>query len=317
MHIDHETIAICMATYNGDSYLREQIESVLNQTNQNWVLFVRDDNSTDSTLQILQQYTSLYQNKIILIEDASLAGGSAKQNFASILSWVSTHYSFSYFMFADQDDVWLDTKVEKSLQFMKDNEADGSIPLLVHTDLTVVDRQLSVLADSFFHYRNLDPHLTDLRRLLVQNNVTGCTMLWNRALNDLLDLRNQNIVMHDWWITLTACVFGKILCLEEPTILYRQHGSNVVGATRVNSFGFILKRLRSYKQVQSKLKMSVAQAGAFLEHYKASLSQDQADILQQFSSLYHYGKLGRIIRICRGSFLKQGLIQIIGELLLI
>lgn len=317
MHIDHETIAICMATYNGDKYLREQIESILNQTNQNWVLFVRDDNSTDSTLQILQQYTSLYQNKIILIEDASLSGGSAKQNFASILGWVSKQYPFSYFMFADQDDVWLDRKVEKSLQFMKDNESDRSIPLLVHTDLTVVDQHLSVLDNSFFHYRNLDPHLNDLRRLLVQNNVTGCTMLWNRALNDLLDLENRDIVMHDWWITLTACVFGKILCFEESTILYRQHGSNVVGATRVNSFGFILKRLRSYQSVQHKLRMSVAQAGAFLDHYEASLSQDQAHILQQFSSLYDCNKLGRIIRICRGSYLKQGLIQIIGELLLI
>lgn len=317
MHIDHETIAICMATYNGDNYLREQIDSILAQTNQNWVLFARDDNSTDSTLQILQQYASLYQNKIVLIEDPSLSGGSAKQNFASILSWVSKRYSFSYFMFSDQDDVWLDTKIEKSLHFMKDNESDCSIPLLVHTDLTVVDRQLSVLDDSFFHYRNLDPHLTDLPRLLVQNNVTGCTMLWNRALNDLLDFNNRSIVMHDWWIALTAGAFGKILCLKDPTILYRQHGTNVVGATRVNSFGFILKRLRGYKQVQQKLKQSVEQAGAFLDYYKASLGHDQVHILQQFSSLYDYNKLGRIIRVCRGSFLKQGLIQIIGELLLV
>ena len=317
MHIDHETIAICMATYHGDRYLREQIDSILNQTNQNWVLFVRDDNSTDNTLQILQQYTSLYPTKIILIEDASLAGGGAKQNFASILSWVSKRYAFSYFMFADQDDVWLDTKIEKSLQFMKGNESDRSIPLLVHTDLRVVDQQLSVLDDSFFHYRNLDPHLTDLCRLLVQKNVTGCTMLWNRALNDLLDLENRDIVMHDWWIALAACVFGKILCLEESTILYRQHGSNVVGATRVNSFRFILKRLRSYQSVQHKLRLSVAQAGAFLDYYNASLSHDQAHIIRQFSSLYTHNKLGRIIRICRGCYLKQGLIQMIGELLLI
>lgn len=317
MYIDHETIAICMATYNGETFLREQIESILKQTNQNWILFIRDDHSSDKTLQILQRYASLYMHKIVLIEDSALSGGSAKQNFASILSWVSAHYSFSYFMFSDQDDVWLDTKIEKTLQYMKANVLDQSVPALVHTDLTVVDRQLSVLDRSFFHYRNLNPHLTDLCRLLVQNNVTGCTMLWNRALNDLLDLENRDIVMHDWWITLVACVFGKILCFEEPTILYRQHGSNVVGATRVNSFQFILKRLSSYQSVQHKLRMSVAQAGAFLDYYETSLSHDQARILQQFSSLYTHNKLGRIIQICRGSYLKQGLIQIIGEVLLI
>ena len=142
-------------------------------------------------------------------------------------------------------------------------------------------------------------------------------MLWNRALNNLLELNSRNIVMHDWWIALTACVFGKILCLESPTILYRQHGANVIGATRVNSFSFVLKRLCNYRQVQDKLKMSVAQAGAFLDRYETQLDQNQADILQQFSSLYTHNKLGRIIRIFRGSFLKQGLIQIIGELLLI
>ena len=317
MHIDHETIAICMATYNGETFLREQIESILKQTNQNWILFIRDDHSTDKTLQILQRYASLYKNKIVLIEDSTLAGGSAKQNFASILSWVSTHYSFSYFMFSDQDDVWLDTKIEKTLQYLKANVSDQSIPVLVHTDLMVVDWQLSVLDSSFFHYRNLNPHMTDPCRLLVQNNVTGCTMLWNRALNDLLDLENRDIVMHDWWIALTACVFGKILCFEEPTILYRQHGSNVVGATRVNSFGFILKHLSSHQSVQQKLKMSVAQVGAFLDCYKANLNQEQVQVFQQFASLYTHSKLGRIIRICRGSYLKQGLIQIIGELLLI
>lgn len=177
MHIDHETIAICMATYNGESYLREQIDSVLNQTYRNWVLFIRDDNSVDGTLQILRQYVCLHPDKIVLIEDPALPGGGAKQNFASILQWVSRQHSFSYFMFSDQDDVWLDTKIERSLQFLKQHESDQGTPLLVHTDLTVVDRQLSVLDESFFHYRKLDPHQTKLCRLLVQNNVTGCTML--------------------------------------------------------------------------------------------------------------------------------------------
>lgn len=316
MNINNETIAICMATYNGEAYVCEQIASILRQTCQNWILFIRDDGSTDQTPEILRQYALKYNDRIVLIEDPALSGGSAQQNFASILKWVTQRHSFSYFMFADQDDVWLDTKIEKSLRFMKKNETDNAA-LLLHTDLSVADQQLSILGDSFFDYRSLDPDVTDLRHLLVQNNVTGCTMLWNRALNDLLDLSDPQIAMHDWWIALTACAFGKILCLKEPTVLYRQHGKNVVGATRVNSPGFILKRLRGYRQVQDKLKLSVAQSGAFLAHYKNLLTQEQTRILQLFSGLYSHNKLVRVFTVCREGFLKQGFIQIVGELLLI
>lgn len=317
MHLDHNTIAICMATYNGGAYLREQLDSILDQTWEDWVLFVRDDGSSDETPGILREYAAKHEEKIILIEDPNLSGGSAKQNFASVLKAASDRYPFSYFMFADQDDVWLNTKIEKSLALMKQGEADGSLPVLVHTDLTVVDRDLSVLGGSFFAYRALDPQVTDLPHLLIQNNITGCTMLWNRALDQLLDLSSPEIVMHDWWIGLAACVFGKILCLREATVLYRQHGHNVVGATRVNSPGFILKRLLGHNHVRQTLKLAVIQAGTFYRHYEATLTPEQARILQTFSELYSHNKVQRMITVCRHSYLKQGWIQCIGELLFI
>lgn len=317
MTIDRDTIAICMATYNGEAYLREQLDSILDQTYRNWILFLRDDASTDGTQALLQQYAADHPDRILLINDTTLPGGSAKRNFASILEWVGSRYSFSYFMFADQDDLWLDTKIEKSMALLRAWETEPATPLLVHTDLTVVDAELSVLGDSFFAYRSLDPGITDLRRLLIQNHATGCTMLWNRALNDLLNLGNPHVAMHDWWITLTACAFGHIHCLREPTVLYRQHGHNAVGATRVNSPGFILKRLLGFRHVRSTLRLAVAQAGAFLSQNKERLSPGQIHILQLFSTLYSHGKLGRMILVCRESFLKQGWIQILGELLFI
>lgn len=306
-----------MATYNGESYLREQLESILNQTWTDWVLFVRDDGSSDKTCTILREYAAKYEDKIILIEDSNLPGGSAKQNFASVLKAASIRYPFSYFMFADQDDVWLNTKIEKSLALMKQSESEGAVPILVHTDLTVVDRDLSILGNSFFAYRALNPQVKDLSHLLIQNNITGCTMLWNRALNQLLDLSSPGIVIHDWWIALTACTFGRIVCLQESTILYRQHGQNVVGATRVNSPGFILKRLLGHNHVQKTLKMAVTQADIFYRHYRDQLDPEQTFILQTFSNLYTQSKLQRIITVFRYSYLKQGLIQCIGELLFI
>lgn len=317
MEINETTVAICMATYNGERYLSEQIESILKQTYKNWVLFIRDDASGDRTLEIIRRYAADYPEKIIQITDDSLSGGSAQKNFTAVLSWVSRNYPFRYFMFADQDDVWMDTKIEKSLRLLRQNEQNNPIPLLLHTDLKVVDHDLTVRGESFFAYRSLDPQVTDLRHLLIQNNMTGCTMLWNKALNDILDLRNDAIVMHDWWIGLTACVFGKIVCLREPTLLYRQHGGNTVGATRVNSVGFILKRLREKDHVRQVLRKPVHQAGAFLACYESRLTPEQKAVLQTFSGLYSHGKIVRIMTVCRESFLKQGWIQIIGELLFI
>lgn len=113
-------------------------------------------------------------------------------------------------MFADLDDVWLEDKVEKSMNVMLEAETDNNQPFFVHADLVVVDQNWNVLVESFFQYRTLDPEVQDLRHLLIQNNVTGCTMLWNKKLNDLLNLEDDAIAMCDWWIALTTCVFWKI-----------------------------------------------------------------------------------------------------------
>jgi len=315
--INANTVAICMAAYNGEKYIEEQIESIRRQTYTDWVLFIRDDNSKDRTVEIIQKYTSQYKNKIVLIEEPSLAGGSARQNFASILFWVKKNYNFHYFMFSDQDDVWLEEKIEKSIQSMKKAEEGDDLPILVHTDLKVVDQSLDVLGDSFFQYRALNPDVQDLRHLLIQNNITGCTMLWNRALNDLIDINDKAVVMHDWWIALAACVFGKIVCVKESTILYRQHGHNVVGATKVNTPGFIIKRLSGSSHVRETLHMATQQAAAFSKYYHSELRSETLNILTCFSNLYEHNKVIRILTVCRESFLKQGIVQIIGELMFI
>ena len=317
MNINADTVAVCMASYNGEKYIGEQLDSIIGQSYENWVLFIRDDHSSDKTVEILRKYAGEYPEKIVLIEDPALSGGSSKKNFAGILSWVTAHWDFRYFMFADQDDSWLEDKIEKSLRLMKQQEDDGNTPVLVHTDLKVVDRDLQVLAESFFQYRSLQTDKKDLRHLLIQNNITGCTMLWNRKLNALVDLNQEAVAMHDWWMALAASAFGKIVCLEESTILYRQHGGNVVGATRVNSLGFLWKRLTNLSHVKKTLHQAVQQAGAFLEYYETSLSEEQKNILRTFSELYSHGKLQRVVTVCKGKYLKQGLVQIIGELLFI
>lgn len=317
MKIDNDTVVICMAVYNGEKFLREQIESIIAQTWSKWILFIRDDGSKDKTPDLLKDYARAYPDKIVLIDDAGLKGGSAKKNFAVILNWVNCRYDFRYFMFSDQDDVWLKNKIEVCMKRMKREEARKSGPILIHTDLKVVDEKLEMLGDSFFAYRALDVKKKDLRHLLVQNNVTGCTMLWNRRLNDLIDLQNDAVAMHDWWMALAASSFGKIVCVNKPTILYRQHGSNVVGATRVNTLSFIVKRLTGKAHVKETLHMSMVQAQSFLKVYRETLSQEQIELLETFGDIMNHNKLMRIGMILKGGYLKQGIVQIIGELLFI
>lgn len=317
MNIADNTVAICMATYNGAAYVKEQIESIEQQSYKNWVLFIRDDNSTDDTVYILNEKAKKNPEKIILIEDNDIQGGSSKRNFAGILKWVSQNYNFNYFMFSDQDDFWLPQKVEMSVNKVKKIEETYNGPVLVHTDLKVVDRNLNEIGSSFIKYRALNPNVKDINHLLVQNNITGCTMCWNKKLNNILDISDDRVAMHDWWMALAASCFGRIEFISEPTILYRQHGNNVVGATNVNSLSFIIKRLTGSAHVKETLSMSMVQSKAFEDYYKNTLSDNQRAIVKKFSDLKTKGKMEKLKTILEYGYLKQGFVQIIGEMMFI
>lgn len=317
MVITDSTVAICMATYNGEKYIKDQIDSILNQDYDDWILFIRDDNSSDSTFSICDDYSEKYQDKIILIKDQISTGKGSKSNFSCILKSISEKYDFKYFMFADQDDIWLSNKISVCFNRMKQQEKDYDGPLLIHTDLKVVDSSLNELSPSFFLYRNINPNITELNRLLIQNNVTGCTMFWNKKLNEQFDISDERIVMHDWWITLVAACLGKIVLINSPTIQYRQHEKNVVGATKVNSLYFIKLRLNNLDHVKNTLNSSMIQGEYFYQLYRKKMNLRQQELVYEFSTLRKKNKLGKITTIIKNRFYKQGIIQIIGELIFI
>ena len=154
MNITQDTVAICMATFNGEKYIENQINSIINQSYKDWILFIRDDTSMDSTSKIIEKMETHYSDKIVLIKDNNLEGGSSKKNFATILKWVKDKYSFNYFMFSDQDDIWLEHKIKICMERMKEKENENIMaPILVHTDLRVVNQDLEILGESFFKYR--------------------------------------------------------------------------------------------------------------------------------------------------------------------
>jgi glycosyltransferase involved in cell wall biosynthesis len=218
-----EKINILMATYNGRRYVAKQIESILNQTYQDFRLIISDDCSTDSTLKILKEYEA--KDKRIEVFGQGENHGIV-ENFEFLIGKVRSEY----FMFADQDDIWNPDKIEKSLKKMEDENLD-----LVYTDLEVVDSRLNVQASSYWKAKGLDYRIykyNNFESLYLNNFVTGCTMLVkSKWINEFLPLpKESKYVLHDYWIPLIISQSGKIGYVNEPTMKYRQHSNNKVGA---------------------------------------------------------------------------------------
>lgn len=220
-------------------------------------------------------------------------------------------------MLSDQDDYWHANKIEKTLQKMlKAEQESPKIPILVHTDLAVVNAKLEQIGSSFMKYRALNPKFTSLNRLLIQNNVTGCTMMWNNLLMGKI-LENNTVAMHDWWIALIASCFGKIEYVNEATIDYRQHGDNVVGATKVNTVSFVFYRLFVNNNIKDTFNIAIKQACVFLSVFEPVLTEKQIITLKQFISIKGKGKIRKVRIVILNHFIKQGLMQQIGELVFI
>ena len=306
-------ISILMATYNGEAFVSAQIDSLLRQTEQDFVLYIQDDCSSDGTFLILQQYQSRYPAQI-RVKRNERNSGSAKHNFLSLLK----AHDDEYLMFCDQDDVWLPDKVERTLCAMRQAEQTHGkeTPLLVHTDLRVVDEDLKATHPSFREMSKLDYRRTALRQLLVVNTVTGCTTMINRALRNFTANAAAQCTMHDWWLALTASAFGYIVALaNEQTVLYRQHGANEVGAKDVSSARYLLRRLFRPRDVQSSLKATYLQAEAFANAYENLLSKEQLALLRAYSRIPEHGKPGRIWQLFRLRTWKQGIVRVLGQIL--
>lgn len=246
-YIYKDKIAILMSTYNGGQYLQVQIESLLSQTNQNWILFVRDDGSKDNTVEIIRSYQKSHDN-IIYIED-NLNLGACK-SFLYLLDLVDA----DYYMFCDQDDVWLPTKIERTIKEMLLFEsATIDTPIVVCTDLSLVDSDLNIIQPSMWKYAGLLPrYLKKWKFLQVCNIFTGCTMMINRAAKQISLSDSSRAKMHDSWIGLSVSAHGGyIATIEEPMILYRQHSSNVLGSPPHPGKTYYLKKLKSLKKIWS------------------------------------------------------------------
>ena len=211
--MEHNTplISIAMATYNGEKYLKEQLESIYAQTYKNIEVIVTDDCSTDKTVEILKQYAASYQLKYFVNEQNL---GYVK-NFEKAISLCSG----DFIALSDQDDIWEKDKLEILLNKIGSN-------LLIHSDCSIIDNQSNMIKP-YWKEKNL--YHTDFRTLLFKNVVTGCTVLFNKdLLNGALPFP-EGIAYHDWWLALYAAKHDRITYTSKCLTQYRQHNEQNTG----------------------------------------------------------------------------------------
>ena len=281
-------VDIVLATFNGARFLSEQLASIEAQTYRDWRLIVRDDGSTDGTPAIIEAFARRHGDRVRVLRDGRGRLGACA-NFAAVLEASDA----PYFMFCDQDDVWLPEKIADLLRSLHEIERqqDGATPILVHSDLIVVNEELRVLHPSFWRYARLLNPAAPRRPAgpILRNFVIGCASIGNAALRQAALPIPAEAVMHDWWIALVAANLGKIVEHEGPTILYRQHSSNEVGAKSRHIFAVLSQILcapsTAMEEVRLNIEKARRQAAAFEKIHKTALNPHLNVILAEFIHL--------------------------------
>lgn len=303
-------ISIVMAVYNGEKYLKEQIDSLVLSSYTDWTLEICDDGSKDGTVSIGREYEKQYPGKIRVHENRKNLG--VTKNFLE----GARRAEGEYIMFCDQDDVWLPDKISKTYQYMKKMEHKyGTGPVAVFTDAKVVDQKLNGLEPSFHKSNRLDCKKLDLPQILMENKLIGCTIMFNGALKEKLENLPDEARVHDWWIALIAAAFGKIGYLNEATLLYRQHENNVIGGQ--NFISYMKSRITSLGNQKRALSKTQAQARNFYDLFCGELPENQKEVLYEFASLGQKNWFTRRKRMIKYGFWKTGVIRNIGVFLLI
>lgn len=264
-------ILIMMSTYNGEKFLIEQLESILNQTFDNFKLMIRDDGSKDKTKEILKYYKKKNPKKIEIIYGKNCG---AKNSFLKLLTNCSDEYRF--YAFADQDDIWKSNKLELAINKIQRND---NIPFLYFSNYDIVTENLTFVRKGYIKSKKI----FSLENSLVQCMGLGCTMVFNKKLLDIIKIKQydyEDIIMHDYWIYFIATTFGKIYLDYESTLLYRQHGKNVYGATisRRKKIKNLLTRINRSNSLSKYRNQSVK----FLKIYENYLEENKKEILKKF-----------------------------------
>lgn len=290
-------IDIVIAIYNPDKYLDEQIDSILCQSRIDMVnrIIITDDSDTisDVTKNNLAKDDRIEYHK-------NLSKKGAKNNFLYGLSLTTS----DLIMTCDQDDIWHNDKIEISLAHC--NSQNMKEPLLIGTDVMLCDKNGISMGCTYLQRMKVDSNGFHKRDYLFSNFVPGCTMLFNRKLLEVASPVPEAAVMHDWWLLINAVLKGKFKYIPKPTMLYRQHDSNVIGAkrrTHIEIFraGNWFNDIRNYKNVFERI---VDQASSV----KYSQEDEIFTIIMRSGEYKNYSsfrKVAYMIKYAKTSWIKK------------
>lgn len=262
-------VLVLMSTYNGEQFLHEQLDSILNQKNVEATLLIRDDGSIDTSKEIIKKYIQKFPDRIILVESDNI--GFAR-SFSELLRIAYMNYNeFRYFAFADQDDVWEAHKLYSAVSLLK-NLSDDNLPVTYCSNTALVDRNLKFLK---YAWGNRDVTITK-PMAMVQSYATGCTMVFNKKAVELYVTHiPKQVSRHDFLMYQICAFLGKVIYDKNSYIKYRQHGNNQIGRP---SFG---KRMKIRMQGRYKEHVLEKQNRLFLDAYKDLLSIDDIELLSR------------------------------------
>ncbi|MBQ6527386.1 MAG: glycosyltransferase family 2 protein [Clostridia bacterium] len=307
-----KTPTVLLATYNGLPYLSELLDSLKRQTIP-FACLIQDDGSTDGTVDVLKDLCA--SDSRFSLSPLSGQHFGAAGNFLSLLSQTKGPVAC-----CDQDDLWEENRLERCMQALEQTEKQygGETPILVHSDLSVIAEDGTLLHESFFRHQGWDPKARSLSRLLVQNNVTGAACLMNEPLRKLIAEHAvaDNMFMHDWFFAQTAAAFGRIVFVPESLVRYRQHGTNAIGASTHGTAGRFLEALRMPAVIRKRLKVNETEATCLLQSYAGILPEKQEKIIRDFLAISKAPKVKRPFLLKKGDYLMQSPVTRLGQYLM-
>ena len=275
-------VTIVMSVFNGSKYLEEQLFSLSLQTYKNWKLLVRNNGSTDGTLKILKKFQEEHTDGRVKIVDTPVVIDPVYKSFMDLVDKADTRY----LMLCDADDFWLPNKIELSLKGILEMEKNYGceVPLLYHTDLTLVDENLSPYSTSMWRSQRLNPKRKSAIQCLMHNHAVGNTFIFNNALQQKVTKRPECIIMHDVYLLIVASLFGAVDFGSKSQLLYRQHSANICGGRTLYNYTTLRAKAEPNK-IKQVLEQKWKLAKDVLEIYSSDMQENDIKAFADIASI--------------------------------